>query len=98
VLAQGDVVEIEASAVRLNPDSGELALYTSDDFSNADDIIRYVQWGTDSHGRAATAVAGGSDWPHGEPERLLVQGGSESWSKCLVEASSPMHHSSTRQL
>jgi hypothetical protein len=65
VLAQGDVVEIEASALRLNADSGELALYTSDDFSNADDIIRYVQWGTDSHGRAATAVAGGV-WRKGD--------------------------------
>lgn len=65
VLAQGDVVEIEASAVGLNADSGELALYTSGDFSNADDIIRYVQWGTDSHGRSATAVAGGV-WQKGD--------------------------------
>ena len=65
VLAPGDVVEIEASAVGLNADSGELALYTSRDFSNADDIIRYVQWGTDSHGRTATAVAGGV-WQMGD--------------------------------
>jgi hypothetical protein len=65
VLAHGDVVEIEASVVGLNADSGELALYTSDDFSNAGDIIRYVQWGSDSHGRAATAVAGGV-WQKGD--------------------------------
>jgi hypothetical protein len=65
VLAPGDVVEIEASTVGLSAGSGELALYTSRDFSNADDILRYVQWGTDSHGRAATAVAG-SVWQKGD--------------------------------
>ena len=65
VLAPRDVVEIDASVVGLNGDSGELALYTSRDFSNADDIIRYVQWGTDSHGRTATAVAGGV-WQKGD--------------------------------
>lgn len=65
VLAPGDVIEIEASVVGLNADSGELALYTSRDFSNADDVVRYVQWGTDSHGRTATAVAGGV-WQKGD--------------------------------
>jgi hypothetical protein len=65
VLAPGDVVEIDASAVELSAGSGELALYTSRDFSNADDILRYVQWGTDSHGRTATAVAGGV-WQKGD--------------------------------
>jgi hypothetical protein len=65
VLAPGDVVEIEASTVGLSAGSGELALYTSRDFSNADEILRYVQWGTDSHGRAATAVAG-SVWQKGD--------------------------------
>jgi hypothetical protein len=65
VLAPGDVVEIEASAVELSAGSGELALYTSRDFSNADDVLRYVQWGSDSHGRTATAVAGGV-WQQGD--------------------------------
>jgi hypothetical protein len=65
VLAPGDVVEIDASAVELSAGGGELALYTSRDFSNADDILRYVQWGTDSHGRTATAVAGGV-WQNGD--------------------------------
>ena len=65
VLAPGDVVEIEASAVGLSAGSGELALYTSGDFSSADDIVRYVQWGSDSHGRTATAVAG-SVWQNGD--------------------------------
>jgi hypothetical protein len=65
VLAPGDVVEIEAAAVGLSADGGEFALYTSRDFSSADDIIRYVQWGSDSHGRTATAVAGGV-WQQGD--------------------------------
>jgi hypothetical protein len=65
VLAPGDAVEIEASAVGLNADGGELALYTSGDFSSAEDIIRYVQRGTDTHGRTATAIAGGV-WQTGD--------------------------------
>jgi hypothetical protein len=65
VLGPGDAVEVEASAVRLSADSGELALYRSDGFSNAEDIIRYVQWGTDAHGRTATAISGGV-WQSGD--------------------------------
>jgi len=65
VLAPGDVIEIDASKVGLSADSGELGLYTSGDFGNPAAIIRYVQWGTDSHGRTGTAVAGGV-WLEGD--------------------------------
>lgn len=65
VLASGDVIEIDAKSLGLNADSGELALYTSGDFGRSEDIIRYVQWGTDSHGRTSVAVAGGV-WPDGD--------------------------------
>jgi hypothetical protein len=65
VLAPGDVIEIDASKVGLDADSGELGLYTSGDFGNPAAIIRYVQWGTDSHGRTGTAVAGGV-WQDGD--------------------------------
>jgi hypothetical protein len=65
VLAPGDVIELDVRSLGLNADSGELALYTSGDFESSADIIRYVQWGTDSHGRTDTAVAGGV-WPDGD--------------------------------
>lgn len=65
VLAPGDVIEIDVRSLGLNPSSGELALYTSGDFESSTDIIRYVQWGTDSHGRTIVAVAGGV-WPEGD--------------------------------
>ena len=59
VLAPGAIIEIDTAAIGLTADSGEIALYTSSEFASADDILRYVQWGTDSHGRTAVAVAGG---------------------------------------
>jgi hypothetical protein len=65
VLAPGTTIEIDTAAIGLDADSGEIALYVSSDFGSADDILRYVQWGTDSHGRTAVAVAGGV-WQNGD--------------------------------
>ncbi len=65
VLAPGATVEVNAGSLLLSADSGEFGLYTSSDFGSADAIIRYVQWGSDSHGRTATAVAAGV-WTAGE--------------------------------
>lgn len=64
-LAPGRIIEIDTAAIGLSAESGEVALYTSSDFGNADDILRYVQWGTDSHGRTEVAVAGGV-WQDGD--------------------------------
>ena len=65
VLGAGETIEIDTSVIGLNADDGEIALYTSSDFGSADDILRYVQWGTDSHGRTSVAVAGGV-WQDGD--------------------------------
>lgn len=65
VLGPGRIVEIDSTAIGLSAESGEIALYASSDFGSADDILRYVQWGTDSHGRTAVAVAGGV-WQDGD--------------------------------
>lgn len=65
VLAPGDVIELDVRSLGLRAESGELALYTSGDFESSTDIIRYVQWGTDAHGRTDTAVAGGV-WAEGD--------------------------------
>ena len=64
-LAPGGIIEIDTAVIGLSADSGEIALYTSSDFASADDIRRYVQWGTESHGRTAIAVAGGV-WQDGD--------------------------------
>ena len=64
-LAPGRIIEIDTAVIGLSADSGEIALYTSSDFASADDILRYVQWGSESHGRAVVAVAGGV-WQDGD--------------------------------
>jgi len=64
-LAPGRIIEIDTAAIGLSADNGEIALYASSGFGSADDILRYVQWGTDSHGRTAVAVAAGV-WQEGD--------------------------------
>jgi len=39
--------------------SGELALYSSNDFGSSDAIVSYVEWGTADHGRSSVAVGAG---------------------------------------
>jgi hypothetical protein len=65
VLAPGRIIEIDTSVIELSAADGEIALYSSNSFGSADDILRYVQWGSDSHGRTSTAVAGGV-WQPGD--------------------------------
>lgn len=65
VLASGEIIEVDTSVVGLSASGGELGLYTSADFGNADDIIRYVQWGSEPHGRTSVAVEAGV-WAAGE--------------------------------
>jgi len=65
ILAPGQVIEIDTAAIGLSSTDGEVALYSSNSFGSSDDILRYVQWGTDSHGRTGTAVAGGV-WQDGD--------------------------------
>jgi hypothetical protein len=67
---------------------GEIGLYTSSNFGDADAIISYVEWGSTGHGRSATAVDAGI-WDDGgfvDPAggALIVLDGtnpmSESWA------------------
>lgn len=43
----------------LKPTGGEVGLYTSTDFANSDEILSYVEWGNEGHGRSSVAVAAG---------------------------------------
>lgn len=49
----------------LDPESGEVGLYTSSAFDDPDAIVAYVEWGRSGHGRSGTAVASGV-WTDGE--------------------------------
>ncbi len=65
VLKPGRVAEVDAFDLKLDPSSGELALYTERAFDDPAAIIRYVQWGDDAHGRTSVAVAA-NVWPAGD--------------------------------
>lgn len=65
ILAPDGIIEVDTSVIELSSADGEIALYSSNSFGSSDDILRYVQWGNDSHGRTATAVAGGV-WQTGD--------------------------------
>ncbi len=61
----GDVIEIDAADLALDPTNGEVGVYTSSSYDDPSAMLRYVQWGEAEHGRTATAVAAGL-WPSGE--------------------------------
>jgi hypothetical protein len=64
-LNPGETIEIAASLIGVAASNGEVALYTSQSFTDPNSIVRYVQWGADSHGRTSVAVAGGV-WQDGD--------------------------------
>lgn len=43
----------------LDPSGGEIALYTSDSFSNPDALLDYVAWGGSGHSRLDVAIEAG---------------------------------------
>jgi hypothetical protein len=86
-LAPGESTDVPASDLAdLAVEGGEAALYSSDSFDSADDMIDYVQWGTGG-GRGEVAVAAGL-WPEGvtvTPTAELIElsgvpGDPEAWS------------------
>lgn len=65
ILSPGEIVEVAASAIGITASEGEIGLYTSRDFGDSTAIVRYVQWGSDGHGRTSVAVEGGV-WTDGD--------------------------------
>lgn len=65
-IASGGTIEVSAASLGVTSGNGELGVYTSNSFGSADAIVRYVQWGSDSHGRTSVAVSAGvwaaGDW------------------------------------
>ena len=62
VMAPGDVKGLNISVDNVD---GELAIYTDDDFTDPDDMIHYVEWGSTGHARSDVAVAAGL-WTSGD--------------------------------
>ncbi len=48
-----------------DPDGGEVGLYSSNSFGDANAILSYVEWGSTGHGRSSVAVAAGI-WDAGD--------------------------------
>ncbi len=65
IIEPGDVLEVDATELALDPANGEVGLYTTSSYDDPDAMLRYVQWGEAEHGRTETAVAAGL-WPSGE--------------------------------
>ncbi len=58
VLAPGELVSLVAN-FDINGNEGELGLYTLPQYSNANAIIDYVEWGFAGHQRASVAITAG---------------------------------------
>lgn len=59
-----NVIMTEAALGDLRPEDGEIALYTSDSFSDPAAMIVYLEWGSTPHGRTDVAIEAGL-WPEG---------------------------------
>jgi len=53
------VIEGTAFIGPFSPAGGEVGFYSSNSFSNPNDIVSYVEWGSSGHGRSGTAVSAG---------------------------------------
>ena len=56
-----DAIVIEGTAFigPFSPSGGEVGFYSSNSFSNPNEILSYVEWGASGHGRSGTAVSAG---------------------------------------
>ncbi len=57
-IAPGETITV-TSTVAIPPNDGELAIYTAENFTNAEAIVTYVEWGSDGHTRSSVAAAAG---------------------------------------
>ena len=62
VMAPGDIKGLNIGVDNMD---GELAIYTDDDFTDPEDMIHYVEWGSTGHARSTVAVAAGL-WTTGD--------------------------------
>ncbi len=68
-----------------DPDGGEVGLYSSNSFGDANAILSYVEWGSTGHGRSSVAVAAGI-WSTGDFVPVL---GSLTGAIIVIDAAAP---------
>jgi len=68
-----------------DPGGGEVGLYSSNSFGDADAILSYVEWGSTGHGRSSVAVAAGI-WSTGDFVPVL---GSLTGAIIVIDAAAP---------
>ena len=68
-----------------DPGGGEVGLYSSNSFGDADAILSYVEWGSTGHGRSSVAVAAGI-WSTGDFVPVL---GSLTGAIIVIDAATP---------
>lgn len=61
----GESFTVELATIAASTGSGEIGIYTTNDFSNPDAMVTYVEWGTPGHARSGVAVAAGL-WTEGD--------------------------------
>lgn len=71
VIEPGASITISAQSLNVLAKGGEIGIYTSRAFENADEMVRYVRWGDASAGRASVAAFAGL-WPEGD---VVANGG-----------------------
>ncbi|MFQ5555207.1 MAG: hypothetical protein ACE5GC_07560 [Acidimicrobiia bacterium] len=64
-VAAGATMTVDLAGLGISGDGGELGLYTSASFGDAESIVRYVEWGNAGHGRTSTAIEAGV-WGSGD--------------------------------
>lgn len=81
------VLDDVATIGTLNPESGEIGLYSSNSFGDSDAIVSYVEWGQSGHGRSSVAVSAGI-WSEGS--FVATDGASSAITALLLPAEDPV--------
>lgn len=64
LLGVADIVDLRDPIDAIRRESGEVALYSTNAFSDPEAMVDYVEWGRPGHERSVVAVAAGI-WPEG---------------------------------
>jgi len=94
ILDPGEIVTVNAGFT-IDPADGEMGLYIINDYSDPNDIIDYVEWGSSGHQRSSVAV-NANIWTAGDfaaaftaPNSLEYDGGGDASTDWSEDAASP---------
>ena len=94
ILDPGEIVTVNAGFT-IDPADGEMGLYIINDYSDPNDIIDYVEWGSSGHQRSSVAV-NANIWTAGDfaaaftaPNSLEYDGSGDASTDWSEDAASP---------